>query len=288
MVWFSVGSAAIGAALGFWILGAPWLAAPGLAAASSEGDRPLWWAWVQALEPWCSSFVTWGMLREFEHWKLRAGLSTQWQAAHWLSARCLLAALGAVGAGAFGGIVEPDLIWIVLPMCSGGLAGFCWPSLWLRRRAVQRRQVMARELPFMLDLLTLCVEAGLSLPSALVQVARNAPEGPLRRSLVEAAALERTGMGRSQWLDQWAQNTGVSGVRSLVLALAQADRLGMSLGPLLRGQAAQQRSERFLRAEKLALEAPVRMLFPMVLCIFPCTFLVIGFPVVVKFLQSGL
>jgi tight adherence protein C len=77
-------------------------------------------------------------------------------------------------------------------------------------------------------------------------------------------------------------------VRSLVLTLAQADRLGMSLGPLLRAQSAQQRSERFLRAEKLALEAPVRMLFPMVLCIFPCTFLVIGFPVAVKLLQSGL
>jgi len=69
-----------------------------------------------------------------------------------------------------------------------------------------------------------------------------------------------------------------------VTALAQADQLGMSLGPLLRAQAEQRRGERFLRAEKLALEAPVKMLFPMVFCIFPCTFLIIGFPIVVKLL----
>jgi tight adherence protein C len=58
----------------------------------------------------------------------------------------------------------------------------------------------------------------------------------------------------------------------------------MSLGPLLRAQSEQRRAERFLRAEKLALEAPVKMLFPMIFCIFPCTFLVIGFPLAVKLL----
>ena len=71
-------------------------------------------------------------------------------------------------------------------------------------------------------------------------------------------------------------------------ALSQADQLGMSLGPLLRAQSEQRRNERFLRAEKLALEAPVKMLFPMVFCIFPCTFLIIGFPVAVKLFDASL
>jgi tight adherence protein C len=109
----------------------------------------------------------------------------------------------------------------------------------------------------------------------------------LRQSLRDAIALERTGVERGRWLAQWAEWADVPGVRNLVLALAQADRLGMSLGPLLRAQAERQLSERFARAETLALQAPVKMLFPMVLCIFPCTFLVIGFPVAVKLLEAG-
>src|SRR5690606_5159162 len=139
----------------------------------------------------------------------------------------------------------------------------------------------------MLDLMTLCVEAGLSLHAALRQVADHAPQGPLRQSLCEALATVRAGVARDQALEQWSQACMVPAVRSLVLALGQADRLGMSLGPILRAQASQQRSDRFLRAEKLALEAPVKMLFPMVACIFPCTFLVIGFPVAVKLMDMA-
>ena len=67
-------------------------------------------------------------------------------------------------------------------------------------------------------------------------------------------------------------------VQNLVSAIIQAESMGMNLGPILRGQAEQRRVERFLRAEKLAMEAPVKMLFPLVAFIFPCTFIVIGFP----------
>lgn len=155
------------------------------------------------------------------------------------------------------------------------------------RQGRRRRTQMLREFPFMLDLMTLCVEAGLSLHGALVQVAKHAPEGPLRESLRQALSVMRTGMTRSRALHQWADHCGVPAVRGLVLSLEQADQLGMSLGPLLRAQAAEQRSERFLRAEKLALEAPVKMLFPMVVCIFPCTFLIIGFPVAIKLFDAG-
>jgi tight adherence protein C len=285
MLWAGLAAAGIAVALAAWLVGRPWAgqAPDGLAA---EAPRAFWWPWVRALEPLCAPWVTWSMRRRFDRWRPRAGLEDHWEAAQWLAARCLLAVSAAVVLGSLS-------VWLAGPSWGapggllGGAAGFGWPPVWLRRCTARRRLAMMRELPFMLDLLTLCVEAGLSLPSALDQVARHAPPGPLRRSLTDAAVLERTGMTRPQWLAHWADATDVPGVRSLVLTLAQADRLGMSLGPLLRAQAAQQRGERFLRAEKLALEAPVRILFPMVLCIFPCTFLVIGFPVVVKFLQSG-
>jgi tight adherence protein C len=286
MVWFWIGLclAAVASCLGLWTLGAPWAAARGEARARPSA---FWWPWVLALAPWCDPFVTWRMRRELRRWGPRAGLSAHWRADRWLAACVLLAGCGAVLAGA-GALMGGASARIGIPSAlAGAILGFVWPDQVLRRRAAVRRVRMMRELPFMLDLLTLCVEAGLSLPAALHQVAGHAPEGPLRQSLRDAAALERTGMDRPRWLLHWAEHADVPGVRALVSALAQADRLGMSLAPLLRAQAEHQRGERFLRAEKLALEAPVRMLFPMVLCIFPCTFLVIGFPVAVKLLDAG-
>jgi len=96
----------------------------------------------------------------------------------------------------------------------------------------------------------------------------------------------RAGMPRLEAMHRMAARTGLPPLRQLATSLGQADQLGMSLGPLLRAQAEQRRSERFLRAEKLALEAPVKMLFPMVFCIFPCTFLIIGFPLAIKLLGA--
>jgi tight adherence protein C len=75
---------------------------------------------------------------------------------------------------------------------------------------------------------------------------------------------------------------------NLVSALIQAEATGMNLGPILRAQAEQRRAERFARAEKLAMEAPVKLLFPLIAFIFPCTFVVLGFPIAMKFIHMGL
>lgn len=288
MLWSGLAAVGLSVALLLWLLGHPWAVHPRGDDGPSGRKLPFWWPWVHTLAPACAPFVTWPMRRAFECWQPRAGLGAHWDVGKWLAARLMLGAGGAILLAGSGLVLGLTSSWLPIVGTAGCVLGYAWPASWLRRAASRRRLVMMRELPFLLDLLTLCVEAGLSLPSALQQVAHRAPAGPLRNSLSDAAALERTGMSRPQWLAHWAESTDVPGVRSLVLTLAQADRLGMSLGPLLRAQAAQQRSERFLRAEKQALEAPVRMLFPMVSCIFPCTFLVIGFPVAVKLLQSGL
>ncbi len=282
--WIGLGLAVLAVCLGSWVLGSPWAGARGEARMRPPA---FWWPWVTALAPWCAPFVTWRIRRDLRRWGPRAGLAAHWRADCWLAGCVLAAGCGAALAGAGALMGGASLRIGILAMLAGAALGFIWPDQVLRRRAALRRVRMMRELPFMLDLLTLCVEAGLSLPAALHQVAGHAPEGPLRQSLRDAAALERTGMDRPRWLQHWADHADVPGVLNLVTALAQSERLGMSLGSLLRAQAERQRSERFLRAEKLALEAPVRMLFPMVLCIFPCTFLVIGFPVAVKLLDAG-
>ena len=144
---------------------------------------------------------------------------------------------------------------------------------------------MLREFPFLLDMTTLCVEAGLNLNGALTQAATHSPQGYLRHELLHMLADMRTGVSRRDALAELADRTGLPAVKQLAMALIQADQLGMSLGPLLRSQAEQRRAERFLRAEKLAMEAPVKMLFPLVFCIFPCTFLIIGFPIVMKLMH---
>ena len=85
-----------------------------------------------------------------------------------------------------------------------------------------------------------------------------------------------------------AERLNEPSVANFTSAVIQAESMGMNLGPVLRAQADQRRSERFMRAEKLAMEAPVKMLFPLIAFIFPCTFIVLLFPIAMKLLNSGL
>lgn len=170
-------------------------------------------------------------------------------------------------------------------VATAGIAGMVLPSLWLNDRIAMRRIHVLRALPFVLDMTTLCVEGGLNLHGALEQAADKCPPSPLRDELRHALGEIRTGATRAAALRQLAARVNEPAVRHWITALIQADALGMNLGPLLRAQSDQRRSERFLRAEKRALEAPVKMLFPMVAFIFPCTFIVIAFPIAVKLLE---
>src|SRR5690606_12831203 len=243
------------------------------------------WPWVLALAPVCRPFVSWRMRRTLGRSLLMAGLARWCMPEHIVALQVLgllSLPLGSILILRAGGL--PYTAHLAVPCALMALAGLLWPRLWLRG-VVRRRQLqMLREFPFLLDMTTLCVEAGLNLQGALQQAALHGPDGPLRSELRHALADMRAGLPRVQALQELAERCGLTAVQSLVTALAQADQLGMSLGPLLRSQSEQRRAERFLRAEKLALEAPVKMLFPMVFCIFPCTFLIIGFPIVVKLL----
>lgn len=215
---------------------------------------------------------------------LRAGLEHALSPEQFLAGR-LLAALvaGALAAAVWSprGLPSPALIG------AAALLGFWLPASWLRDRIESRRRAVLRELPFYLDVITLSVESGMHLPIALAQAVDKGPRGPLRAELGRVLRDLRAGRPRAEALRALADRLSTPAIASLVSALLVAEQQGSALGPVLRAQAEQRRNERFLRAEKLAMEAPVKMLPPLLVFVFPCTFLVLLFPVVSRFLEEG-
>lgn len=171
---------------------------------------------------------------------------------------------------------------------SGALLGWFYPRIWLHDRLGSRRRELLKSFPFYLDIITLCVEAGLNLQGAMRQAVAKGPQGVMRDELQRVQRDIRAGKARVESLRAMAERLNEPAITNFVIAVIQAESMGMNMGPVLRAQADQRRTERFLRAEKLAMEAPVKMLFPLIAFIFPCTFIVLAFPIAMKFLESGL
>lgn len=288
LFWISSLAAGLSLCLLVWVATRPVVGHKGQASDRFGGWLlKLAWPWVFVLAPCCRPFISWRSRQKLGHGIQVAGLAPMCLPEHIVALQCLF----------FMGALAPVPAYLVLSGIPGmgqnllfgliaGLILMWWPRRWLRDLGLRRQALMLRDFPFFLDMTTLCVEAGLNLQGALQQAALHGPEGHFRTELRHALADMRAGMPRLQALNELAARTGLQAMRSLVTALMQADQLGMSLGPLLRAQSEQRRIERFLRAEKLALEAPVKMLFPMVFCIFPCTFLIIGFPIAIKLMGA--
>jgi len=155
--------------------------------------------------------------------------------------------------------------------------------------SIKRRQAKVRKiLPYTLDLLTLSVEAGLDFSAALNRIAEKLDKNPLQ---VEVKRLNRDlsmGKTRSEALRDMDHRIGLEELTTVVSALIQADELGASLGPTLRIQSKELQRKRFQRAEKKAMQAPVLMLVPLVLFIFPLVFLIIFTPILLKVLEQGI
>ncbi|HEY63805.1 MAG TPA: type II secretion system F family protein [Caldilineae bacterium] len=160
----------------------------------------------------------------------------------------------------------------------GGL-GFFVPLLWLRSRAKSRQREIIRALPDALDMLTISVEAGLAFESALLRVGERW-NNALTREFRRAVAEMRVGTPRDVALQRMAERTGVQDLRTFVAILIQSNQLGVSIAQVLHSQAAQMRTRRRQRAEELARQASVKMVFPLVFLIFPALFAVILGPVI--------
>jgi tight adherence protein C len=137
-----------------------------------------------------------------------------------------------------------------------------------------------RSLPFVLDLLTLSVEAGMDFISALQRNCKSRSLDPLNEELLRMTKEIQVGLSRREALKSMAERVNQDDLRSVANALIQADELGVSIGEMLRIQSEQLRSRRFDRAEKLAAEAPVKMLGPLMLCIFPAVFIILLAPII--------
>ncbi len=166
--------------------------------------------------------------------------------------------------------------------------GYLYPRLWLKDSLKKRRKAVVRALPVYLDFLTMSVEAGLNMAGAISQAVAKGPAGPLKNEFALVLRDLRSGLTRSEALRRMDERVRVPQVSSFVSAVVQAERLGASLGSTFRFQAEQRRVERFQIAEKLAMEAPVKLIFPLVVFIFPVTFVVLMFPIAVKFMESGI
>jgi len=175
---------------------------------------------------------------------------------------------------------------VVPALLIGFTGGYSLGGFWIRstRRFIEHQ--VARDLPSYLDLLTVCVEAGATLTAGVNQVIDGAPDTPLRRYFDHVLREVRGGQLRAHAFERVAALYSVSSLSTLAAALGHAESSGMSLGGILRAQGQQRIAERFARAERLAMQAPVKLLGPLVLCIFPCTFVVLAVPIVVRLAEA--
>jgi tight adherence protein C len=163
---------------------------------------------------------------------------------------------------------------VLLFVMFGMVIGLYLPRMWLAGRVRVRQKLILKSLPDAFDLITVCVEAGLGLEAALARVSEKV-QGPFGEEL--SVTLREVAMGklRRDALRELADRTGVPDLTSFISAVVQAETLGTSIATVLRVQAEQMRMRRRQRAERQAQQAPVKMIFPLVLCIFPTMFIVI-------------
>jgi len=164
--------------------------------------------------------------------------------------------------------------------------GFFGPEAVLNRKIDERRKDMEKTLPDIIDLLVISVEAGLGFEAAMGRVVQNVP-GELAREFSRTLQETRVGVARNIALRNLAERTDVDDLNTFILSLIQADQFGVSIARMLRVQADEMRVRRRQRAQERAFAAPVKLVFPLVLCIFPSIFVVILGPAVINISSSA-
>jgi tight adherence protein C len=215
-----------------------------------------------------------------------AGNPSDLRIADWLGVKALVA--GATGLIMFllvelllhGSVPYALFVGVV-----GLILGYVLPEFWLGRQIKARQKIILRMIPDALDLLTISVRAGLGFDAALAKVVEKLP-GPLSDEFRRALAEVRVGKARRDALRDIVPRTNVQPLSNFIGAIIQAETLGVSISKVLQVQSEQLRIERRQRAEEMAAKAPIKMLFPLVGCIFPSLFVVILGPAIISLVRT--
>jgi tight adherence protein C len=210
-----------------------------------------------------------------------AGVGRAFSPTSFLASKALFAVLGFVGGTFLGGVTGSGTMGILLAILFAFI-GFVLPDLFVSFKARSRREEVRAELPDALDLLAVSVEAGLGFDAAISKLTEHM-EGPLIDEFALTLGEMRIGESRQNALQKMVDRVQAPELASFVRAIIQADQLGISLGRILRVQATDTRNKRQAAAEEKAMKAPIKMLFPTALFIFPSMFLIILGPAFLNF-----
>jgi tight adherence protein C len=219
---------------------------------------------------------------------LQLRLDTAGNPKSWNTDRLLaVKALGLIMFGGLGALYTlHNPAFGVVAAVLGGLAGLYLPDLLLYNTAIKRQTKIQAALPDAMDMLTVCVEAGLGFDAAMARVARNT-DGPVAAEFSRVLQEIQIGKSRTQALRSMAARTTVAELRAFVSAMVQASELGIPIAEVMRVQAKEMRLRRRQRAEGKAQQVPVKILLPLIGCLFPALFTIVIGPGALSIVHSG-
>jgi len=229
-------------------------------------------------------FTPVGYLEKKQHQLLLAGSPGNLDAPALVVIKALGTGFGVVASFAivdFGGSAIQRIVLFVFPL----VLGFFGPDAWLARKVDERRVAMQKALPDILDLMVISVEAGLGFDSALSRVVATVP-GPLSEEFFRMLQETRVGVSRREAMRHLMDRTDLDELRSFLLAMIQAEAFGVTIANVLRVQADEMRVKRRQRAQEKAFAAPVKMVFPLVFCIFPALFIILLGPAAIQITEA--
>src|SRR5918998_5177979 len=203
----------------------------------------------------------------------------------WLGIKAIGAIVAALIFFVLFGLLGGNILMGILIGVAGLGIGYIVPEFWLSGRVKKRQKGILKMIPDALDLLTISVRAGLGFDGALGKVVEKL-KGPLTDEFRRALAEIRVGKARRDALRDIVPRTEVPALTNFIGAIIQAEQLGVSISKVLQVQSEQLRIERRQRAEEQAAKAPIKMLFPLVGCIFPSLFVVILGPALILIVQN--
>jgi tight adherence protein C len=223
------------------------------------------------------------MVHRLERLHLKAGRPAEWSVPRLIQGKLVLAVvIGLLG------LVYLQHAWSMLSVLTAvgaTIVAYFVPELLLHSRAQKRSEQIQLELADTLDQMTISVEAGLGFEAAMARAGRNG-KGPLAEELIRTLQSIQVGRSRREAFDALADRTDVADLRRFIRAVIQAETYGIAIADVLRSQAREMRLKRRQRAEEKAMQIPVKVIFPLMLCILPVLFIVLLGPAAMDIMKA--